>query len=166
MIIVILLQPHLESTWKWHKACSIYIRAFSLFHLICPCHSVNLCQLVDCQFGDTFLEKSPRVFAAGPLSIAPSNTATNWNVVQFWESSQHLNQTITSALSILPLFSSCRPSYLFNTVSPVVYNRLIYESPLSSLCFSDLQGMNNWLVCARCSPPVRITEKDTGWTPA
>lgn len=65
--------------------------ALSLFHLICPSHSVNLCQLVDCQFGDTFLERSPRVFAAGPPSIAPSNTATNWNVVQLWERSQDLN---------------------------------------------------------------------------
>lgn len=64
---------------------------FHYFHLTCPSHSVNLCQLVDCQFGDTFLERSPRVFAAGPLSVAPSNTATNWNVVQFWESSQDLN---------------------------------------------------------------------------
>lgn len=70
---------------------NIYMCAFSLFHLICPSHSVNLCQLVDCQFGDTFLERSPRVFAAGPLSVAPSNTATNWNVVQLWESSQDLN---------------------------------------------------------------------------
>lgn len=136
-----------------------YMCAFSLFHLICPSHSVNLCQLVDCQFGDTFLERSPRVFAAGPPSIAPSNTATNWNVVQLWESSQDLNQTITSALSILPLFSSCRPSHLFNTVSPVVYNRLIYESPLSSLCFSDLQRLNNWSVCAQCGLLVRITER-------
>lgn len=65
--------------------------AFSLFHLIFPSYSVNLRQLVDCHFGDTFLERSLRVFAAGPPSVAPSNTATNWNVVQLWERSQDLN---------------------------------------------------------------------------
>ena len=146
------------------KAQHLYVCIF-IIHLICPSRSVNLCQLVDCQFGDSFLERSPRAFAAGPLSVAPSNTATNWNVVQLWESSQDLNQTITSALSILPLFSSCRPSHLFNTVSPVVYNRLIYESPLSSLCFSDLQRLNNWSVCAYCGLMVKNNRKDTGCTP-
>lgn len=37
------------------------------------------------------MEKSATVFAAGPLSVVPSNTATNWNVVQLWEGSQDLN---------------------------------------------------------------------------
>lgn len=146
------------------RAQYLYLCAFSLFHLICPSRSVNLCQLVDCQFGDTFLERSPRVFAAGPLSVAPSNTATNWNVVQLWESCQDLNQTITSALSILPLFSSCRPSHLFNTVSPVVYNRLIYESPLSSLCFSDLQRLDNWFGLCLLRAYGRNNRKDTSYT--
>lgn len=66
--------------------------AFSRFHLIRPSHSANLCQLVDCQFLEThFWRGARRVSAAGPPSIAPSNTATNWNVVPLWESSQDLN---------------------------------------------------------------------------
>lgn len=100
MIIDTLLQPQGGmggGVQRWymqmqqHKAQHLYTFVFLLFLLICPSHSVNLCQLVDCQFGDTFLERSLRVFAAGPLSVAPSNTATNWNVVQLWESSQDLN---------------------------------------------------------------------------
>ena len=35
---------------------------------------------------------------------------------------------------------------MFNTVSPVAYNRLIYESLLGNVCFLNLYRLNNWLV--------------------
>lgn len=35
---------------------------------------------------------------------------------------------------------------MFNAVSPVAYNRLIYESLLGNVCFLNLYRLNNWLV--------------------
>lgn len=35
---------------------------------------------------------------------------------------------------------------MFNTVNPVAYNRLIYESLLGNVCFLNLYRLNNWLV--------------------
>lgn len=35
---------------------------------------------------------------------------------------------------------------MFKTVSPVAYNRLIYESLLGNVCFLNLYRLNNWLV--------------------
>ena len=42
-------------------------------------------------FQTHFWREAQEYLQPGPLSVAPSNTATNWNVVQLWEGSQDLN---------------------------------------------------------------------------